>query len=63
MNLILLVQIGKSNPQAFKLWEYIGKIFADKTLVNRLLEKPDYEQMIALITGALKARVKGDDNI
>ena len=38
VNLIMLMHIGKNNTQAFQLWDYISKIFADKTLVEKLVE-------------------------
>ena len=60
VNLILLVQIGKSNPQAFKLWEYMAGIFADKTLVGHLLMKPEYDVFSSLIMAALKASLRGE---
>lgn len=61
-NLIMLMHIGKNNPQAFQLWEYMAKIFADKTLVDKLLAKPDYENFIALITDALKTGMKENES-
>ena len=55
VNLIMLMHIGKNNTQAFQLWDYISKIFADKTLVEKLVEDPSYDKFIALMKEALES--------
>ncbi len=55
VNLVMLLHIGKNNPRAFQMWEYFSKIFADKTLVEKLSEKPSYDVFIELIKEALEA--------
>ncbi len=60
-NLIMLMHIGKSNPRAFKLWEYMAKIFSDRTLVNQLTLKPDYDNFLYLIEKALKAGIQKEE--
>lgn len=57
VNLIILVHVGKNNPQAFQIWDYFSKIFSDKTLVKKLLKQPTYEYFIALVKEALEANV------
>lgn len=55
--LIVMVCIGKNNPQAFQLWDYIAKIFANKSFVHRILEKPDYENFVTIVRDSLKDKV------
>lgn len=61
VNLIMLMHIGKNNPQAFQLWNYFSKIFADKSLVEKLIEKPDYENFIQLMKEALETGINNSD--
>ena len=56
-NLIMLLHIGKSNPQAFKLWEYMAKIFANRTFVDQLELRPDYEHFIQLVKESLETGI------
>ena len=62
VNLVMLNHIGKNNPQAFQLWNYFSKIFADKTLIDRLLDNPTYENFVQLMRGALKNGLKQEDS-
>lgn len=54
VNLIVLVHVGKNNPQAFQIWDYFSKIFSDKTLIKKLLKNPNYENFIKLIKTILE---------
>lgn len=56
-NLIMLLHIGKSNPQAFKLWEYMAKIFANRTFVDQLELRPDYDHFIQLVKESLETGI------
>lgn len=58
VHLVVLVCIGKNNPQAFQLWDYIARIFADKSFANRMMEKPDYENFVAIVKESLKDKVQ-----
>ena len=58
VNLIMLMHIGKSNPRAFKLWEYMAKIFSDKTLVDKLTLNPEYGNFISLVKESLHVSMK-----
>lgn len=49
VRLVLLVCIGKNNTKAFQLWNYLSKVFADRTFVERLLPDPSYEHFINLL--------------
>lgn len=51
---VVMICIGKNNPQAFKLWDYIAKIFADRSLAKRMAQKPDYESFVYSIRESLK---------
>lgn len=60
VNLIMLLHVGKNNTKAFHLWDYVSKIFADKSLVEKLLESPNYDNFIALIKLALEKGIHGE---
>lgn len=57
IHLVMLMHIGKNNNQAFQLWDYISKIFADKMLVEKLLEKPTYNNFLDLMKEALEVGI------
>lgn len=61
VNLIMLLHVGKNNTKAFQLWDYVSKIFADKLLVENLLERPDYKNFITLIKNALEKGINGEE--
>lgn len=54
VNLIVLVHVGKNNPQAFQIWDYFSKIFSDKTMIKKLLKNPSYDNFIHLIKTILE---------
>ena len=56
--LVVMICIGKNNPQAFQLWDYIAKIFADKSFASRMLEKPNYENFAAIVRESLKDKIQ-----
>lgn len=58
VNLVVLVHVGKNNPQAFQIWDYFSKIFADKTLIKQLLKKMDYNHFIECIKGTLENKIQ-----
>lgn len=60
VNLIMLMHVGKNNNQAFQLWNYFSKIFADKSLVDKLIENPSYEHFISLVKEALEMGINND---
>lgn len=60
VNLIMLMHVGKNNNKAFQLWNYFSKIFADKSLVDKLIEDPSYEHFISLVKEALEAGINND---
>lgn len=61
VNLVMLMHIGKNNPQAFQLWDYFSKIFADKSLVEGLIQQSSYENFIRLMKDALEAGINNND--
>lgn len=58
VHLVVMICIGKNNPQAFQLWDYISRIFADKSFASRLMEKPDYENFVAIVRESLKDKIQ-----
>ncbi len=63
VHLVMLMHIGKNNNQAFQLWDYISKIFADKMLVEKLLENPSYDHFMNLMKEALEAGIHKTETI
>ncbi|MDO4168336.1 MAG: BglG family transcription antiterminator [Lachnospiraceae bacterium] len=57
VNLVMLMHVGKNNTQAFQLWEYISKIFADKGLVEKLVANPTYDKFIQLLKETLETGI------
>lgn len=53
VNLIMLVGIGKNNAKAFQLWNYLAKLFADRTFVKKLLANPGYENFLKQLKKAI----------
>ena len=58
VRLVVLVCIGKNNPQAFQLWDYIARIFADKSFAGRMAAEPSYENFVTIIRESLKDRIQ-----
>ena len=53
VQLILLIGVGKNNAQAFQLWNYLSKLFADQSFVERLLPNPSYGNFLKLLKDAI----------
>lgn len=49
VNLVILVCVGKNNPKAFQLWNYLSKLFADRHFAERLTPNPIYENFVKLL--------------
>lgn len=58
VNLVLMVSIGKNNPKAFQLWNYLAKVFSDKDFAKKLLEDPSYDHFIRLLKEAMSLNMK-----
>lgn len=58
VHLVVMICIGKNNPQAFQLWDYIARIFADKSFASRMVERPDYENFVAIVRESLKDKIQ-----
>lgn len=58
VNLVLLVCIGKNNPKAFQLWNYLSNVFANKEFVERLLPDASYEHFIKLLKETIANKFK-----
>ena len=54
VNLVMLMHIGRNNPQAFQMWNYLSKLFASKELIEQMSEDMTYEYFITLIKAALE---------
>lgn len=58
VQLVLLIGIGRNNANAFRLWNYLSKLFSDRTFIKQLLKSPTYETFIKLLKNDLNADVK-----
>lgn len=53
VQIVLLVCVGKNNPKAFQIWNYLSKLFAGRTFAARLLTEPSYERFLRLLKEAI----------
>ena len=60
IHLAVLVHVGKNNAQAFQIWDYFAKIFADKQLIKHLMKKQDYEKLIECIKKSLESNIQAE---
>lgn len=58
VNLVILVSIGKNNPKAFQLWNYLSKLFADRHFAERLTPTPSYENFVKLLKDTIADNFK-----
>lgn len=58
VSLAVLVCIGKNNPQAFKLWDYFSKIFADTSFAGKVAEDVSYNRFMTVLKDALSSGIK-----
>jgi len=57
VQLVVMICIGKNNPQAFHLWDYIAKIFADRSLASKMAAEPNYEKFVSIVRNSLKDKM------
>lgn len=53
VQLVLLVHIGKNNPRAFQIWNYLSRIVGDENFVEKLCTDPTYDHFIRLVEEAI----------
>lgn len=58
VNLVVLLCVGKNNPQAFQLWDYIAKIFANKVFAQKIAAHPVYKNFQEIIRESLKGNIQ-----
>lgn len=58
VNLVVMLCIGKNNPQAFHLWDYIAKIFADKMFARKIAANPSYHHFAETVRESLKGNIQ-----
>lgn len=58
VSLVILVGIGKNNPKAFQLWNYMSKLFGDRHFAERLTPNPSYENFIKLLKDTIADNFK-----
>jgi lichenan operon transcriptional antiterminator len=61
VNLIMLLHVGKNNPQAFQMWNYFSKIFVSRSLIEQLSHDSTYDNFIYLIKQALKNGINSNE--
>lgn len=53
VQLVFLVHIGKNNPRAFQIWNYLSRIVSDESFVGKLCMDPTYDHFIRLVEAAI----------
>lgn len=49
VQVVLLVHIGKNNPMAFQVWNYLSKIIGDDNFAKQLAATPTFETFVEMI--------------
>ena len=53
VNVILLIHMGKNNPHAFQIWNYLSRIIGDAAFTGALSKDPSYRHFIELMKASL----------
>lgn len=53
VQLIFLVHIGKNNPKAYQIWNYLSRIIANEKLTDKLAADPTYKNFLHLAETAI----------
>ncbi|BEU88615.1 BglG family transcription antiterminator [Selenomonas sp. TAMA-11512] len=48
VRLVILLHIGKNNPQSFQLWDYFAKLFKARGWFEKITANPDYRTFLAV---------------
>ena len=56
VQLVFLVHIGKNNPRAFQIWNYLSRIVSDESFVGKLCMDPTYDHFIRLVEAAISEK-------
>lgn len=57
VRLVVMVCIGRNNAQAFHLWDYIARIFADQLFASKMKAEASYENFVSIIRESLKDKI------
>lgn len=49
IQVVLLVHIGKNNPMAFQVWNYLSKIIGDDNFARQLAATPTFETFLEMV--------------
>ena len=53
VNVVLLIHMGKNNPHAFQIWNYLSRILRDGSFTDSLATDPSYRHFIELMKASL----------
>lgn len=56
VQVVLLVHIGKNNPSAFQLWNYLSKIIGDDNFARQLASTPTFETFLEMVKFRISQR-------
>ncbi|MBP1920471.1 BglG family transcription antiterminator [Youngiibacter multivorans] len=62
VSLVLLVCIGKNNPQAFQLWNYLASLLADETLIEKIRKDSSFDGFISSVSDSLRSKLPAGDS-
>jgi len=62
VSLVLLVCIGKNNPQAFQLWNYLASLLSDETLIEKIRKDSSFDGFISSISDSLRTKLPSNDS-
>ena len=55
----MLVSVGKNNAKAFQIWNYLSKIFVQRSFVPQLLLNPSYDNFLKLLKDTIAEDFNG----
>lgn len=55
VQVVLLVHIGKNNPMAFQVWNYLSKIIGDDNFAKQLAATPTFETFLEMVKFRISA--------
>ena len=56
VNVVLLIHMGKNNPHAFQIWNYLSRIIGDPAFTGALAEDPSYRHFMELMKASIARR-------
>lgn len=50
VRIVILICLQRGAPEAFRIWEYLSNLVVDETLINQILQTPNFENFVDVFT-------------